>query len=235
MEEDSDEIYYDAFNWEADDPDLNFDDPVDQLLFPTSTSIDIPPPSQPPKTAPAWSFYEGYTTALRRALSAGPPVHERVKNTLDYMKEEQGLNLELFLDALFWGDPGCISDHKVSHERTTFIKSPALYSVLDRWWRPPTGEQYGGGEQMKDFIMAKATQVLTSELDGVARGVYRVPKNQDPLSKEYLTSLNLRNFGNHLQTSAAPRLWLLLQSLASTERQVQYNTMKSSFHVCVAC
>lgn len=230
MDQDSDEVYFDAVNWADDNLELDYDDPLDQLLFPASD--DLPPPSQPPKASVSF-FYEGYTAALRNALHADTPVHERVRDTLIYMQEEQGLNLELFLDALFWGDPGCISDRKVRHERTTFVRSPTLISVLNHWWRPSTGEQSGGGERMKDFVLEKAMEVLNAELDGVAQGAYRVPKDQDPLTQEYLTSLNLRNFGNFLQTSGAPRLWLLLQSLASTDRQIQHNTMKNPFHVCL--
>lgn len=45
--------------------------------------------------------------------------------------------------------------------------------------------------QMENFILSKATEVLGTELNKAATTVYCVPKNQDPLVKEYLTSLDL--------------------------------------------
>lgn len=225
---DEDEIYYDAFNQDWDDPDMDYLDELDLSLFPPPTA-ELPALSTPPSSASA-SFYEGYTATLRDALPHnGLPLQSRVRATLDYMRAEQGLNLELFLDALFWGDAGCISDARIKHERTVFMRSPTLLSVLSHWWCPPTSEHAGGGEPMKDFVMARATQLLEDELHALCTTSFRPPP--DPLSRDNLTRVNFRTFGMDLQMHTARRLWLVLQTLACTPRQRAENVLKNPFHV----
>ncbi|RDX45838.1 hypothetical protein OH76DRAFT_1457458 [Lentinus brumalis] len=148
------------------------------------------------------------------------------------MQNNQGLNLELFLEALFWGDSGCTADPKIAHERRNFMNSPALLSVLNRWWCPPTGMASGGGDGMRDFVTVRATELLVEELDGAAKTVFRPPP--DHLSQEYLTSMNFRKFGTTLQTDLTSRLWFVLQSLAMTQRQLLENKHKDTFHIILA-
>lgn len=49
-----------------------------------------------------------------------PTLKSQVKNSLRAI-QEQGLNLELFLEALFWGNPGCMANPVIWHECTTFM------------------------------------------------------------------------------------------------------------------
>ncbi len=228
MQASDDDIFYDALGWEWDDPDTDYFDTLDEQLFPVLDE-DPPAPSTPPGSSAAALFYSTYTESFRRTLPYGPPVHERVRDILLYMQKEKGLNLELFLEALFWGDSGCTADPKIAHERKNFMHSPALVGVLDRWWSPPTGMASGGSERMRDFVIVRATELLVEELDGAAKTVFRPPP--DHLSEESLTSLNFRAFGTSLQTGLTSRLWFVLQSLAMTQRQLIENKFKDTFHV----
>ncbi|EIW55822.1 uncharacterized protein TRAVEDRAFT_129435 [Trametes versicolor FP-101664 SS1] len=184
----------------------------------------------PPRTA-ASSFYSGYTATFRNALARdSASLATRVENVLEFMRT-QNLNLELFMDAVFWGDPGCIANRKIAHERAVFMRSPILLSVLDRWWHPPTKETSGGGSAMKDFLVARVGETLVEELEDVASSQLRPPDN--PLSASNLTSVNFRDVGTQIQNRHAPKLWLLLQQLAWSPRQKKENSQKNPFHVCI--
>ena len=144
---------------------------------------------------------------------------------------EKGLNLELFLSALFWGDAGCISNRKIIYERTAFIKSPTLPSVLSLWWQNRVTEQADGSDPMEEFALNCAAEVLDTELARVATTVLRPEK--EALSEGNLTGINFRGIGEALQTSpsGAPHLWRLLTSLSRTKHQWRENTVKDPFHV----
>lgn len=217
--------YQQAFSNDHDDywdDSDDFADALDQL------NSDFP--FMPPPQTAASSFYSGYTDTFRTALARDDAsLATRVENVLEFMRT-QNLNLELFMDALFWGDPGCIASRKIAHERAVFMRSPMLLSVLDRWWHPPTKETSGGGGVMKDFLVARVGEALVEELEDVASSQLRPPDN--PLSASNLTGVNFRDVGTQIQTRHAPKLWLLLQQLAWSPRQRKENTQKNPFHVC---
>ncbi|KAL1945287.1 hypothetical protein VTO73DRAFT_2138 [Trametes versicolor] len=185
-------------------------------------------PSIPPPQTSASSFYGGYTATFRNSLARdSASIVTRVGNVLEYMRT-QNLNLEVFMDAVFWGDPGCTADHKITHERAVFMRSPMLLSVLDRWWHPPTKETSGGGDAMKNFLVARVGETLVEELEELSSAELRPPEN--PLSASNLTSVNFRDVGVRIQTTSAPKLWLLLQQLAWSPRQAKENSQKNPFH-----
>ena len=65
MEADEDDIYFDAFDWDYDDPDCDYLDDIDISLLPNDT-LPAPPLRLTPPPSAAASFYQGYTNALRR-------------------------------------------------------------------------------------------------------------------------------------------------------------------------
>ncbi|KAI0668429.1 hypothetical protein C8Q78DRAFT_1098590 [Trametes maxima] len=154
---------------------------------------------------------------------------ERIESILDALRA-QGLNLELFLGALFWGDAECTSNARIAHERTVFMQSDTLEGILRRWWHPPTykKDRAGGGKVMEDFVQECAGKMLEREMNDLSTWL-RPPG--DILSKEKLTSVNFRMVGNEIQTTRAPRLWSMLQHLAQSSRQEKENTVKNPFHV----
>ncbi|KAI0350254.1 hypothetical protein OH77DRAFT_1573825 [Trametes cingulata] len=217
-----DEEYWEAFADDALD-DLDYDD-----LAP-DTGSDNTLPFIPSSPSAASSFYSGYTAALRASLPHnGPSLATRVENVLVFMKG-QGLNLELFLEALFWGDSGCTANPRIMHERTVFMRSPTLLSVLDKWWRPPTRDRTERGAAMKELLVQRVSELVVEELEEVASAELRPPEN--PLSAANLTSVNFRDVGIRIQSTHAPRLWFILQRLAWSPRQQAENTQKNPFHV----
>ncbi|KAH9847961.1 hypothetical protein C2E23DRAFT_871531 [Lenzites betulinus] len=170
----------------------------------------------------------GYTASARETFcKQGGNLEASVVKILELIKDE-GLNLEIFLDAIFWGDSGCQANYTISHQRAVFMRSPTLVTVLDNWWHPPTRKDSGGGKPMEDFVLARAGELLEEDMDNVMTR-FRPP--QDMLSKERLTSVNFRLVGNELRTTHTPRLWSLLEQLACTRRQQKLNKHKNPFHV----
>lgn len=213
-----------------DDPSFAY---TDELLLCNPTNAPSEPPPLPPRTTPtasrtSTSFYSGYTESVRNALHAkGSSIEQSVENILDAIRHE-GLNLEIFLGALFWGDPACTSNYKISYERSVFMRSTTLLTVLQHWWHPPTSKQSGGGKPMEEFVLSCAGELLEHEIESVAA---RFRPSTDMLSKKNLTSVNFREVGTELQTKQAPHLWTMLHRLARSRRQEKENTMKNPFHV----
>lgn len=212
-----------------DDPYFAYDEELSIRYNPSA--LEPPPlPSRAASTsAGATPFYSGYTASVRNALHAkGSTIEKSVENVLDAIRHE-GLNLEIFLGALFWGDPGCTSNYKISYERSVFMRSTTLLTVLQHWWHPPTSKRSGGGKPMEDFVLSRAGDLLEQDMNAV---VTRFRPATDMLTKEMLTSVNFRAVGSELQSTQAPHLWSMLHRLACSRRQEKENTMKNPFHVC---
>ena len=56
-------------------------------------------------------------------------LSEKVHKVLDYINL-LGMSLPLFLDALSWGDKGCIRDEKIKAARTALMGSAQLSGIL---------------------------------------------------------------------------------------------------------
>ncbi|CDO73373.1 hypothetical protein BN946_scf185013.g6 [Trametes cinnabarina] len=220
--------------WAAFDNDVgNFDPDYDYLdapgELPQHDNPPLLPDSTPSPQSTANPFYAQYTHSRRSAIASdqcGFTLEQRVECSLEAILA-QGLNLEIFLDAIFWGDAACVVNTRVRHERTVFMNSATFPSLLDRWW---ASERAGRGRaQLQDFVMDRAGHVLEKEITSV---VPRFRAGPDPLSQASLTAVNFREFGVQLQNSGGtPYLWRVLQRLACSPRQERENTIKNPFHV----
>ncbi|KAM5534908.1 hypothetical protein V8D89_011463 [Ganoderma adspersum] len=206
----------------SEDDHLAFDDYSNDLepdyAYLESRSEDPSPPplaELPPRPNVRSELYKGYTQALCQKA--------RVYDCITYMNT-MGLNLELFLNAVFWGDSSCISNSKIRHERMVFMNSTSLPA-------PPTQDHASGGKNVvQEFVMEHAGEMLEKEVKA-ATPYFRVPEGVDPLSHHNLTWTNFREFGIQLQSKGTPLLWRVLQRLAWMKQQQQENKMKNPFHV----
>ncbi|KAH9902527.1 hypothetical protein C8Q73DRAFT_741902 [Cubamyces lactineus] len=216
MRDEEDIEYWCAFEADFDDNTIDFDNDLELLSLDSEPLPFVPVVQTHAALNASSSFYEGYTARLRRVVA----VLESIRH--------QGLNLELFFDALFWGDNECTTDTTIQYERKVFMRSPTLLRVLSHWWDPPTSKSAGGGEAMDKFVLACAGKLLENEMEDIALQFCPPP---DILSKEKLTGVNFREVGCALQSTGAPRLWSILQRLAWSPRQQKENTVKNPFHV----
>ena len=91
-----------------------------------------------------------------RAKLGQSDVLSKVKKVISCMQSE-GLNLPLFLDAIFYGDSGCHNDGAVQYQRTALMVSDELPKLLGRWYRPPSRSR--GHQGLRP---SAATKVLVS-------------------------------------------------------------------------
>lgn len=217
--------YFAAFGDDfLDDDSLSAPDFVQDLPPPAlSAPVAQPTPRAQSRSRPEQSFNR--TNALREQLDDGE-IEAKVMSVLTFMKE-LGLNLEIFMDCVFWGHDACTRNRDIVYARTGFLDSPTFEKVMYHLWKPPTRAR-SHQTSLHDFVLDATGQILEDELKHIA-SLLTSPK--DGLTKENLTSLNLRHLGEALRDSEAPELWRMLARLCQTGRQIKENTMKDPFLV----
>ncbi|KAG5645939.1 hypothetical protein DXG03_004729 [Asterophora parasitica] len=117
-------------NWEHDlfqDRDYDGNEPDSSDEDSEDGKIPAPPNPLPEivdeePTSPAIQIE--HTAQLRKNLE-GQDLSAKVAYVLCVM-DSVGINLPIFLDALSWGDKGCILDGKIRYERTALMTSVEL-------------------------------------------------------------------------------------------------------------
>jgi hypothetical protein len=168
-------------------------------------------------------------TQYLRARLEGADVLSKVKRVISCMQAE-GLNLPLFLDAVFYGDLGCHNDAVVRYQRTALMVSDELPGLLDRWYQPPSRSEGHQGQRplaARKVLISFAKRIVNEEID---REIKRTAKffvsRPELLSKEHLLSLD---FHAMLETCRmyAPTLWHLFRNAAYTAEQDKHNIRKN--------
>ncbi|KAF8888597.1 hypothetical protein BD779DRAFT_1672261 [Infundibulicybe gibba] len=168
------------------------------------------------------------TRNLKKGL-VGKDVTQMVKNTLQFM-QGQGLSLPLLLDAIFYGDGGCHSDHLVQYQRTALMVSDELPGILDRWYTPPQrgkGHQGGRPQGARRILDTFAEKVIKSRVDREMKSIAQLfisPPNE--LSEEQLTGVKFDKLIGECQ-SGAPTMWNIFRHAAYTPKQDAHNTHKN--------
>ncbi|KAI0756500.1 hypothetical protein C8Q80DRAFT_1278719 [Daedaleopsis nitida] len=154
------------------------------------------------------------TRALRDRLSSANKA-ERVVAILEHM-ESLDMNVPIFLDALSWGDDGCISNAKIQYARTALMVSEELPGILERWHKVPQASTsrhhhvrpQGARKALEKFALDCVANIMDRELEASAP-IFRSSKSS--LSEEGLKSFQFREVARQLQEeSAAPNTYRLL-------------------------
>ena len=128
--------------------------------------------------------------------------------------EQLGLNLTLFLDAVSWGDPKCVSNPIIRNARSGLMISTELPTILRRWWRPPRvhGRRVLGASQaMEDFAQECISQIANKEMEKMAM-VFK-SGGDDDVSEERLTNTTISAAIEQVK-SHGPLVWSLLSDFA---------------------
>ena len=164
-----------------------------------------------------------------RARLEGADVLSKVKRVISYMQGE-GLNLPLFLDAVFYGDLGCHNDAVVRYQRTALMVSDELPVLLDRWYQPPSRSEGHQGQRplaARKVLISFAKRIVNEEID---REIKRTAKffvsRPELLSKEHLLSLDFHAMLETCRTYA-PTMWHLFRNAAYTAEQEKHNIRKN--------
>lgn len=164
-----------------------------------------------------------------RARLDGADILSKVKRIFNCMQSE-GLNLPLFLDAVFYGDAGCHNDAAIQYQRTALMVSDELPILLERWYQAPSrGQGYRGQRPLaaKKVLVNFAQKIVNEEMD---REMKRTAKSflssSELLSKEHLLNLNFNIIMAECRTQA-PMTWSLFRKAAYTVEQEKHNTHKN--------
>ncbi|KAF8673067.1 hypothetical protein AX14_005425 [Amanita brunnescens Koide BX004] len=147
---------------------------------------------------------------------AGADVLSKVKNVINCMRNE-GLNLPLFLDAIFYGDLECHNDKVVQYQRTALMVSDELPVLFERWYQPPSRSQGYHGQRplaATKNIVNFARSIVNREIDGeIKRTAKLFMSGPELLSKEHLLSLDFHSLitecRNHAPTMKNPDMIVL--------------------------
>lgn len=221
---------YDRINF-ADlfDPDDDFDDPdyvpLSDNDLPTSGSEDSEPEREREDPIPR---------ARTRRFLEDVTSDELISKCLEILEEmkKRKIDLPIFLDVISWMDEASISNAKFRYARSSLFTSEQFPSILRRWADPP-GENTGEGiirkRVIREFVLELIGKWIVKEMRRIRA---RLTPPKDPLTKEHLTSVDLRELAEYLASEdGAPVLTYVLTKAGWSPKQAKHNTLKTPKNV----
>ncbi|KAJ3818577.1 hypothetical protein F5880DRAFT_1682852 [Lentinula raphanica] len=141
----------------------------------------------------------------------------------------QGLDLPLFLDALFYGDSDCHSNQRCRYARDSLMTCDELPRIVQVWHKPPRhpgGQKscrpFGASRVMEDFALNTVSSKVNRELR-ISAPLFA----SDPLdfSENQLLGVDFQELKAQV-LARNPILWRILQSAAYSEKQELHNKRK---------
>ncbi|KIJ62763.1 hypothetical protein HYDPIDRAFT_93422 [Hydnomerulius pinastri MD-312] len=163
-----------------------------------------------------------------KAKLRGQPILPKVRRVLNVIREE-GMNLPLFLDALFWGgDPECHSDRTLGFARTALLVSEELPGILARCYRPPRNHNKGprpagGRRALEIFAVQIVGDLVNRDMEHLGPLFLSPPTD---LTTEHLTTFDFDKFTSKIET-AAPLVCNLVDKMVYSPKQRARNSHKN--------
>ncbi|KAF8327129.1 hypothetical protein F5887DRAFT_924902 [Amanita rubescens] len=212
---------------EEDEEDLFDIDELVDFTYDEPEELDEPMLEEEETPADAPIAYQN-TMHLKARLDAAD-ILSKVKRIFNCMQSE-GLNLPLFLDAVFYGDAACHNDAAIQYQRTALMVSDELPILLERWYQAPSrGQGYRGQRPLaaKKVLVNFAQKIVNKQMDREMKLTAKsFLSNSELLSKEHLLNLNFNVIMAECRT-LAPITWSLFRKAAYTVEQEKHNTHKN--------
>ncbi|KAJ3972877.1 hypothetical protein EV361DRAFT_797279 [Lentinula raphanica] len=141
----------------------------------------------------------------------------------------QGLDLPLFLDALFYGDSDCHSNQRCRYARDSLMTCDELPRIVQAWHKPPrrpggqkSRRPFGASRVMEDFALDCISSQVNRELR-ISAPLFA----SDPLdfSEDQLLGIDFKELKAQV-LSQNPMLWRILRSAAYSQKQQLHNKRK---------
>ncbi|KAJ7080894.1 hypothetical protein B0H15DRAFT_786779 [Mycena belliarum] len=139
--------------------------------------------------------------------------------------QDERLPLPLFLDALSWGNPECISDRTCIYARTSLMVSDELPGILARWYKPPrpSGAKPAGARTPLEHF---ALNTVCASIDrGMKLSAPLFLSPPEELSEEHLTTFDFASFKSQVKTGNS-MLWEVIRHAAYSPLQESRNKHK---------
>ncbi|KAI0640946.1 hypothetical protein C8Q79DRAFT_1099102, partial [Trametes meyenii] len=138
------------------------------------------------------------------------------------------VDLPLLLWAMSYHLPELVDDELVKFERTAFLSSSELPSLLRVWHKPPRSHgrgvrSKGAAKALDHFAFERVATTARREMSAV--GAYMSSK-VTKMSTEALLSISLTEMQKHVK-DRAPTVWSLLRHCSWTSRQEKQNKLKN--------
>ncbi|KAF6746516.1 hypothetical protein DFP72DRAFT_823129 [Ephemerocybe angulata] len=197
----------------------------------------IPPVPNPP-SAPNETIYtipkdveDQYIrhTRAKREQKTPHQIYQACTTLIAHMKA-LGLDLPIFLDAVFWGNDEAIDDRDIQYERTVFLRSLELPRILENWRKPPRSSHSitrpaGGTKTMNSFAVDTVVDLAKGELSHLGPQLHL--STTDDVSPDKLTSINLVELED-LAKDHAPILWSFLKAVLDTGQGKKWRRVSAS-------
>ncbi|KIJ17501.1 hypothetical protein PAXINDRAFT_72558 [Paxillus involutus ATCC 200175] len=167
------------------------------------------------------------TRGLKAKLE-GQPMLPKIRRVLSVIREE-GMNVPLFLDALFWGgEPECHADRTLGFARTALLVSEELPGIFERCYKPPCNHNKGprpaGGHRTLDTFAVQIIGDLVSHgMECLGLLFYSPPAD---LTTEHMTTFDFDEFASRIQ-GEAPLVWNIADKMVYSSKQRVRNAHKN--------
>ncbi|KDQ49210.1 hypothetical protein JAAARDRAFT_716162 [Jaapia argillacea MUCL 33604] len=193
--------------------------------FPNAEHSVLEPGENPGRSHPPPHLHN---TEFRRSSLANDEVFSKVRKILALI-EAEGLNLTIFLDAIFWGNPHCVDDPQVRYARTALLVSSQLSDILHRMWQPPLSSRShhsrakGARETIVQLVHEFEEDAMRHEMAIISK-LFRT--SADQLREEDLTNFAYEGVLKEVK-EGAPNLWRVLSLAGYTAKQRTVNSHKN--------
>ena len=128
------------------------------------------------------------------------------RRVLDYMSDA-GLDLPIFLDAVFWGNDRLATDGKTKYQRSAFLRSAQFPRILERWEKKSSAAKV----VLKAHALSTIKVAVNAEMDDA---VSELTITSEEIHEENLLSITQEHLVERLKPVTST-LWEILDTSAT--------------------
>ena len=151
-------------------------------------------------------YLREHTKRRREDIGSPEKVAALVQQVLGHISDV-GLDLAIFLNAVFWGNDHLVADNKAKYERSTLTHSDELPNILERWGKQSTAARV----VLRTHALSTIKAAINAEMDGA---VSELTMAGDEVDEERLLGITQDSLVKRLKPLAST-LWEILETSAT--------------------